>query len=408
MRILHVSPHLGGGVGNVISGVCIHDKNNLHSIMCLEDPINRQYYDVCIENNIDVLPYENVVKTIKQFDIVQIEWWHHPLIAEFMVKYLNDVKTRLVIWSHISGCNYPRISYDFVNLPDAFIFATPYSYDNTLWSSEELKIIKDKSYMVISSGNNFAQTPKKKVAHESYNVGYVGFLGYEKTNPDFVKICERCADIDNINFIIVGDLKYGADLVRDVNSSKYKDKFIFKGYSNNVANEFINFDVFACLLQNAHTGASENALLEAMYYGVCPVVFKQCTEQYLVKHNVTGIICKDEIAFVDSIHELYLNYKKREELGYCASKYVRENLNISNTIENLQAVYNKVYELDKNYHNAFNVFGKTPYDWFTSCYKGELNNISGLAAGDSKGSLKQFNRYFNDEKLKRLIEVNNL
>ena len=108
--------------------------------------------------------------------------------------------------------------------------------------------------LVVSSGNDFRSMVTKRKQHDGFHVGYVGFLGYEKTRPNFVEICEACADIDGIKFIIVGDLAYGEELLCDIERSEHKDKFILKGYSHNVQEELSDFDVFACLLNKEHPG----------------------------------------------------------------------------------------------------------------------------------------------------------
>ena len=410
MNILHVTAHLGGGVGNVLLGLCLNDKHNNHSIICLEEPKNRHYYDLCISSGIQIysLKSHDIMSLLERADVVQIEWWHHPLITDFMINLLPTVKTRLVVWSHISGCNYPCIPFEFVRVPDAFVFATPYSFDNPFWTESERKIVNELGYLAISSGNDFSGDPTPLKKHNDFVIGYVGFLGYEKTNPDFVKICEGCADIPNVKFVIVGDLKYANDLIKDVNHSNYSDKFIFKGYSSNVMEELSSFDLFACLLHPNHTGASENALLEAMYAKVCPLVMKQCTEQYLVSHGETGMVCTSYEDFAHKAKDLYFNQKLRVSLGENASHYVRNNLSISNTVNALLVVYNDVIKKNKDFHNAQNVFGSSPYEWFNSCYKYDLKNITGLAAGKSKGSLLQYYSYFKDEKLEKLIKENNL
>jgi len=410
MKILHITPHLGGGIGKVISGLCINDKENIHEIACLEEPVNRHFFDLCIESGIRVyLPTEKeLIEAMDCVDIVQVEWWHHPLTVEFMCKYLPKVQTRLLVWSHISGCNYPWISPEFVEFADSFVFATPFSYDNPYYTKTDKERVKTKAKLVVSSGNDFRSMLIQKKPHEGFHVGYVGFLGYEKTRPNFVEICEACADIEGIKFIIVGDLAYGAELLRDVENSKCKEKFVLKGYSHNVQEELADFDVFACLLNREHTGASENALLEAMNAEVCPIVFKQCTEQYLVHDGETGIVCEDENAFVETIHLAAKEREQIEKLGATAGRYIKENLDIQNTVENLACEYQMLIKKEKSLHDGCVVFGDTPKKWFLSCYKGDEHNLQGLAIGESKGSIKQYYKYFKDEELKELMKENGL
>ncbi len=411
MRILHITPHLGGGIGKVISGLCINDRNNQHSILCLEKPINFHFFDICVKKEINIF-FNDKSNKIEEYvlnsDIVQIEWWHHPLTVEFMCKYLNKIKTRLLVWSHISGCNFPYIPINFIKFADTFVFATPYSFDNPFYTEKEKQYAKRTAKLVVSSGNDFHSVPKAKVPHEGFNVGYVGFLGYEKTRPNFVKICEQCASLENIKFIILGDLTYGNHLIEDIKQSKFANQFILKGYSKNIAEELAEFDVFACLLNKEHTGASENALLEAMHASVCPIVFKQCTEQYLVNNQVTGIVCDGDQEFIEAIYTLYHDERKRDLLGKEASDFVSSNLSIQNTVSKMANEYLDLMKSEKKYHDASSIFGYSPKEWFLSCYKGDIEKIKGLAAGESKGSVKQYYRYFKDKELEIIMKENNL
>lgn len=407
MKILHITAHMGGGIGTVITGVCIRDRANHHSILCLEESLDRKRLDECIAGGIPVYQYQNddmAVLLLRQFDIVQVEWWHHPLMARFMVNCLSEVETRLVVWSHISGCNFPMIPRKFVSYPDSFIFATPFSYDNPFWTEEERKQIRESSFMVVSSGNDFSATPPPKRKHDGFVVGYVGFLGYEKTSPDFVKICESCAGIPGIRFQIVGNPQYGKELCEDVKKSSCASLFEFCGFSTNVAEELAGFDLFACLLWNEHTGASENALLEAMYAGVCPVVFKQCTEQYLVRDGETGIVCKDIEEFQRAVAALYQDPERRELLAGKASGYVREHYSIENTVNLLGEVYENTLKKEKRLHDGSAVFGHSPCEWFFSCYGGDKEHIRGLADGKSKGSVHQYYKYFPTVELEYIIQ----
>lgn len=407
MRILHVTVHLGGGIGTVVSGVCIRDRKNEHSILCLEECQDRRRLEECIREGISVYQWNDVdVSLLEQFDIIQAEWWHHPLTSEFMVRQLGKVKTRLVIWSHISGCNYPVIPYPFLSYPEAFVFATPYSYDNPYWTEEERRVSRQKAMLAVSSGNDFTSEPPEKAAHPGFCMGYVGFLGYEKTSPEFVHACERCGDIPDITFRVVGDLQYGQELYREAMDSSCRERFDFRGFSSDVSSELTQFDVFACLLQKEHTGASENALLEAMYHRVCPVVFRQCTEQYLVKHMETGLVCDGMDEFVEGVHLLARDRELSRRLSSRASDYVRSHYSIGHTVGALDHAYHIAMGKDKRFHPGNAVFGDTPAQWFLSCCRQDPKQLTGLAAGKSKASVNQYYQYFNDKELAKIIQEN--
>lgn len=410
IRIVHVTAHLGGGIGRILSSVAIYSKDEYeHIIITLEPTQNNQFEKLCVENNVKVfLASEcNMEYILGKADIVQVDWWHHPLTSQFMVKYLNKVPCRLLIWSHISGCSYPNIPYKLVLFPDRFVFTTPFSYENPTWSSKERNSIIENSDVVVSSGIDIDK-PVKKRKHNEFNVGYVGFLSYTKTHPDFIKYCEASCNIPNIRFIVEGDKSYGVDLINDSQNSKIlKNKIMFTGYSLDVLNDLSKFDVFGYPLNPDHYGTAENALLEAMAAGIVPVVLNQCTEKYIVQNMKTGLVVNNISEYADALKWLYNNPDKRDLLGYNASKYIIREYNIKTTIKKLNREYEKTLKYDKSLHDASKVIGKTPYEWFLSCYRGDVNNINGTAFAETKGSAKHYLKYFNkDIRLRKVVEKN--
>jgi len=412
IKVVHVTAHLGGGIGRILSSIAIYSKSGCefeHTIITLEATQMSQFEELCKNHGITVLLASecDLNSIIMQADIVQVDWWHHPLTTQFMVNCLSRIKCRLLIWSHISGCNYPAIPSRFVFLPDAFVFATPFSYENPFWSEEERRQIIERSHVVVSSGIDIDK-PVKKKSHTSFNVGYIGFLGYSKTHPEFVKYCESVYDIPDIKFIVVGDTAYGEQLVKDAQASELiRDKMVFAGYSLNVLDNLAEFDVFGYPLNPDHTGTAENALLEAMGAGVVPVVLNQCAEKYLVQNMKTGLVVNGISEYSQAIRWLYENPHKRLRLGNNASKFVIEEYHIRTTTNKINKVYDELMKSDKSFHDAASVFGKTPYEWFLSCYMGDENNIRGTAFAETKGSAKHYLKYFNyDEKLRKVVEEN--
>lgn len=402
IKVLHVTAHLGGGVGRVLSSLAINSlKSDVeHIILVLEKTENDQFEKLCKQNNIKVYIAEecdlNVL--LSDADIVELDWWHHPLTSEFMDKYLGKIETRLLIWSHISGCSYPYIPVKLINYPDEFVFSSPYSYENKFWSEEEYKEIKDNINVVVSSGLELKKSVDKK-EHDSFNIGYIGFLNYSKIHRDFVKYCESVSNIPNVQFILVGDKSYGEELIEDCsNSQLIKDKIEFTGYSNNVYEELSRFDVFGYILNPEHYGTAENVLLEAMAAGVVPVVLNQGCEKYIVKHMKTGILVNTIEEYKQAIEWLFNNPSELKKMSVNASKNIIENYHIISTVTKMNHIYSKLMNNKKKYHDSSEVIGNTPYEWFLTCNKDDIYNLQGNAFAETKGSAKHYLKYFNNDK----------
>jgi hypothetical protein len=50
-KILHITPHLGGGVGKAVSTLINNDKEYCHDVICLEKPINYKFYHIIKKKN---------------------------------------------------------------------------------------------------------------------------------------------------------------------------------------------------------------------------------------------------------------------------------------------------------------------------------------------------------------------
>lgn len=395
MKVLQITAHLGGGVGKILSSLAVKDANNKHIILCLEPMQNLKFYDILIENKVTVyrsLDEIKVDKLLASVDIVQVNWWHNPVVMEFMYNYLQDISTRLIVWSHNSGCNFPNIPVNFVKMVDKFIFSSQYSLDNPNWTNEERKYVTSNSVVVVSSGVELGYKLTK--TSDKFTVGYLGHLDYNKTHPELVKFFES-VDI-GCDFLIAGDTSFATDLMQDVATSSVKDKVSFTGFATDVKLEFAKYDVFCSILNPLHTGTAENALLEAMSFGVVPIVLNQCSEKYTVTHMKNGIVVNNIDEFSKAIKFLYDNPTKLSELSKNAIQYINENLSIDATIRNINLVYEDVSKLEKSVHDVKSVFGITPKEWFLSCCTYDLDNLTGLVAGDTKSGIGQYKNYFGE------------
>lgn len=396
-NILHITAHLGGGVGKILSSVCCNDKNHRHKILCLEPTKNLHFYNVVKEHGIEVylMNSQDVSSVFQWADIVELEWWHHPLVTQFMVQTLSRIKTRLLVWCHISGCNYPCLPFGLIKCADQFLFTSEYSYDNPVFSEQEKEYILSNCDVVRSVGTEF-HSQYSLTPHDGFIVGYVGYLGYSKLRKNFVDLCKGVSYIPNISFSIVGDLADAENLLDDIRHSGISDRFHILGYQQNVFSCLSNMDVFGYPLSPDHTGTTENALLEAMSVGVVPVVFNQCCEKYLVKDQETGLLVNTDEEYIEAIHDLYSNSANRMRLSFHAREYTCSHFGLSKTLAQLNHHYSKLMDnFNKTEHEELrDVFGLTPYDWFCSCYAGDIRHVSGLAMAETKGSLRQYCLYF--------------
>lgn len=410
-QILHITTHMGGGVGKALSGLLSCWKmrgQNQHSLVLLEPPEKQQFIKLCEEQGISVLvapPREVLNEAIMQADIVELEWWHHPVMARLLLEF-PAIPMRLVIWSHISGCSYPWIPYVFLSVPHKFIFTSAYSYENPYWSVEERKWAQNHVAMINSSGG-FSDAEPKHVPHEGFCAGYVGTLSYAKLHPDFTAYCSAAnSAVPDISFRLVGDAENAPNIRNNAARFEIADKFSFAGYTEDVASEFAKMDVFTYLLNPTHFGTTENVLLEAMNAEVPVIILNQCAEKFLVRDRETGLLVQNQNEFAEAVRYLYEHPEERRRLGKNARAYVRSHFLVKHTADKLNAVYRDVLQLPKRTID-FSTLGKSPQEMFlqflTPVLAKQFIENHGIARfvdwseilrGQNKSSLRQFARNF--------------
>jgi L-malate glycosyltransferase len=396
--ILHITAHMGGGVGKVLSTIVTDDINYNHHLLLLEKPIDTQFSHKVNRSQITIAPSVDVIKELIEYsDIVQWDWWNHPLMAGVMHS-CDGMGIRSVIWSHTAGCYYPYISSKLVDLPHKLVFTSQYSYDNPYWKQWEHVMIKNNSLVVNSSGGfaNTFEVPLKK--HDGFNIGYLGALKYSKLNPNFVKFCKSLEDIPHVKFIMVGSVPQPNQVLAEATELGIDHLFEFTGHVPDVSVELARFDVLGYPLNPYSYATSENAMLEAMSMGIPVVCLNQGAEKYLIQDNITGCLVKDIMEYEMTIKYLYCNPDTRKRFGKRAREHVLSHLNIQNTIEKLDAIYGDVLKVQPHKFDYDKLFGKSPYEWYCNgCPPIIPEDLIKYITGNTNSSIGQWCKYYPDD-----------
>lgn len=395
LHILHITPHLGGGVGRVLSQVAQyraeHHPHIRTSLICLEAVEKRQFVHCMREADVEVCetPHmQEVAALLAAADIVQVEWWHHPLMAKWLYDAAH-IEARWVFWSHTSGLHYPAFPAGLVPLPHAFMVTTAASL-----------AIAEESIYVPSSGG-FADVPEvARTAQVPLRYGYLGSLNAAKLHPDIMDYL-HAVERDDFSVRFFGD----ADIATPLKADGYA---LLKGYTKQPIAVLAQLDVLVYLLNSQHYGTTENALLEAMAAGVVPIVLNNPVESTIVTHKETGLIVDSPAAFAEAVHWLEAHEEEYIRLSRAAASDVRARFSLEKTVEGLQCVYNSVLPMPKRCCDVRSVMGNTAFDWFTS----GLGNYSYLFTEtasreerrripflyeQSKSSALHFQRYFTED-----------
>ncbi len=408
MKVLHLTPHLGGGVGRALSGLITHASISVtHSIVCLEEPEKSQFIDIIRGCGCEVTVnpgIERLRELVSDTDILHLEWWNHPATIECLCR-LSSLPVRLLVWSHVSGLYSPIIPEKLALAAHRFIFTSPCSFEASEISALMPQL--GERFGVVSSSGGFEGLPEPcEEAPGELAVGYMGSLNFAKLHPRYV---EFLADVDIPGFKVklIGDLTNQEELSRQCDLLGKHGMLDFRGYTTDVTTELASINVFAYLLNPEHYGTTENALLEAMAMGIVPLVLDNPAELQIIEDHRTGLIVHSPSEFAEAIKWLSNNPIERALLGVHAAQSVRERFTAEKMETSLNLHYRAVMSQEKQKIDFSEVFGSNPEQWFLSCQgtpalfasDGQVNLIPGNLSSyglfeKTKGSVFHFHRYF--------------
>jgi glycosyltransferase involved in cell wall biosynthesis len=411
MRVLHLTSHLGGGVGRALSGITAYNRSHSNNIedsyICLEAAQDSRYADLITASGAELLISPNSAqmrRAIEAADIVQIEWWHHPLMAEKLVE-LGDIPAHWVVWSHTSGLHYPSIPPSFSRIPHAFIASSTATINLLETDRRERRNLL--AYVSSTGGFDDFPLPVARDNRRSPRCGYLGSLSPAKLHPDIIQFVKAVGHHDFV-INVSGDSAANPKLEENVRSQGPESQIVLHGFCAAPQNVLPTFDLFIYLLNPTHYGTTENALLEAMACGAVPIVLNNPVESAIVQHGVTGFVVDSPETFAQTVHYLIDHPDERQRIGLASAQAVRQDFSTKRSAQKLAKIYRTVLERSKESADFSSVFGKTPADMFLSClgkYASLFDEGKELSLRDSrlkvpflyeqsKSSARQFLRYF--------------
>lgn len=413
IQVLHITAHMGGGVGKALSGLVAQASRSgsgvKHLIVSLEEPEKSQFVDLARGYGCKVIvrpSRDRLEKLIKDSDIVQLEWWNHPATIKCLCS-LSMTPVRLLIWCHISGLHNPIIPKKLILASHKFLFTSRCSFQATEVMELEPEI--GDRLGVVSSSGGFSELPEVcRKADRSISAGYIGSLNFAKLHPRYVDYL-AAVEIPGFKVRMIGDLINQDVLSRQCDSLGKTGMLEFRGYSSDVASELASINVLAYLLNPEHYGTNENSLLEAMAMGIVPIVLNNPAECQIVDDQNTGLIVRSPVEFAEAVKWLSDNPGDRQRLGSQAAKSVRERFSVEKVEASLNLHYQKILSMGKKEIVFSEIFGTNPVEWFLSCQKnrkifaedGSIRLGGGISLSHglfekSKGTTFHFSEYFQE------------
>ena len=420
MRILHLTVHMGGGIGRAIHNLTQKDGVHTHTVICLQMPEKDAFIRACRECGVQVIcepaPIE-LLELLRMSDVCIIHWWGHPAMARMLAEF-PPIPVRCILWCHVNGLYYPWISPSLLAPCHAVFFTSPCSFEAFEWTAEQKADILDKKAQVIYGIGDMS----KFTAHERHRrdgpgirIGYVGSFVQSKINPRFVEICnEILQQHPNAQFILAGDPREYQWILRKIRNLGIADSFQAVGYVKDVPALLDSLDIFLYPLNPTHFATTENSILEAMAMKLPVVLMNQSTERTIITHLKDGILADGEEDIVKWVHRLAIDPDLREQLGNCARDTVLKHRDADRNIINFHSVVAKITGTEKRVLVWPEYVGHSPWEWFLNAVRPdmrpyfketsqELENVKlflramPIFTEPSKGSILHFYKTFPDD-----------
>src|SRR6185295_5264491 len=252
MRILHVTPHLGGGVGKAHAALsAVLPEIVQQTFVLLEPPRERRYIDRIEAAGARVLTADNlahVAALTRGSEIVQFEFWNHPRMFECLAR-TDFPAMRSVFWSHVSGIAKPLIQPALMAEAARFVFTTEASLGSA--SVAALRRKTHKKVSVINSGFGFANARPRIARGRAPGVAYLGTVDFVKMHPGFFDAIDALGD-DSVRIAVWGEVDPRGAVAARVGTMRHPGRVEFMGRASDAAAALANADIFLYPLQREH------------------------------------------------------------------------------------------------------------------------------------------------------------
>lgn len=396
MKVLHVTPHLGGGVGKGHAAIAAALPEDVQqTFLLLEAPRDRRYADAMAEAGATVAvarDLDDIGRHAGDADIVQYEYWNHPRLFECLAR-AHLPALRSVFWSHVSGLHRPLIPPGLIAAADRFVFTTEASL-----ALPGLADMTESHVSVINSGFGFpASIPR--AARETPRIAYLGTVDPVKMHPGFFDAIDALDRDCQVSIWGAPSIRALAAALNMQNAHRLR----LHGQTDRPEDALAQADIFFYPLQSEHYGTAENALVEAMSLGLVPVVLGNPAEAAIVRHGETGLIARS-IEDCPALLRTLLNDKAlRERLSVAAAAHIAATRTPVLSAKAFVALWRGMLAQAPRRPDFAAAIGATPADWFLATQGAASASpiVTDLSA--AKGTLSHFEQVFEgDASLARL------
>ena len=399
MKLLHITPHLGGGVGKAHAALSRVLPGDVEQTFLLLEPAgDRRYADVIRASGAQILTaasLDDIGALAQLADIVQFEFWNHPRLMECLGLCAFPAM-RSVFWSHISGLSRPVIQPGLISEAGRFVFSSPVSL--TIPTVASLPRAARERIAVVNSGFGFEAPPAgPRPRGAGLAIAYLGTVDFVKMHPGFFDAVDNL-DEDGVCASVWGRVDPTGAVSARAATMRHPHRVHLAGQTADPAQALSSADVFFYPLQPDHYGTGENALIEAMSLGLTPVVLANPAEMAIVSHGETGFVCSSIDECTQTLRMLSASPAIVKRVGANAARQAAADHRPARAARDFTTLWRALLDEPARLHDFRPIVGESPLDWFlaTQCLPGETWDPSDSegAKALSKGTLASFAHAF--------------
>lgn len=298
------------GISNVIMNYCTHiDSDRFEMTIISGGKVLDSLKRICDESRIHLVELPGRKKSYmeycralnhvfkeNEYDICHIHGNSATNTVELLIAKKNHIKVR-IMHSHNSKCQHRMVH--LLLLP---VFRTVYTDAVACSSLAGNWIFGNNNFSVLPNGfetSRFAFNPqmreyyrKKLHLEDSYVLGYVGQINYQKNYWYIIKCFEKYMTINKSSkMLIVGTGREINELENYVAGTEYKEKIILYGQSDDIPGILSAMDVF--LFPSRYEGLGIS-VIEAQISGLPCIASSFVPAEVKVGENVSFLPIDDE------------------------------------------------------------------------------------------------------------------
>jgi glycosyltransferase involved in cell wall biosynthesis len=308
MKVLHLTVHLGGGIGKAHAALAPHLPADIRQrFVLLQEPIDNRHVDTIMRHGGEIVTGANIPMLrllIADADVVQFEYWGHPALDELIAEV--GIPQASVCWLHVSGLGKPSLPLPLLDSFGRVALTSPIS--RPLLPPQLLhKTSVINSGFGVAGMRAHAHPPRPKPA-----IAYLGTVDFKKLHRGIFDTVDALDD-DMAPVSLWGHIS--PEVAACAAAMRHPERIKLRGHTLDPVSALADADIFFYPLRRDHYGTAENALIEAMSMGLVPVVLDNPAETEIVAHGKSGFVAHTIDECVSCLRRIVQAPSLREEMG---------------------------------------------------------------------------------------------